>query len=115
MEKANWDAKHKSWHSVLTLFMRAVWGGILVIWGFAFLCGAAYFWFYTSTPLNLIGGIPLFMMGLAFVLLGPMDFLQFLFSAKIRRGVCSFCEPVPLRDFLVPNSINNHFKKKKGK
>lgn len=81
----------------------------MVLLGSGFLAASYYFWFSVPSPFNLVGGIPLLMIGLAFVLLGPLDFLQVVFSAKARRGICPFCHPVTLKDFFIPNSINNHF------
>jgi len=115
MEKVSWDAKHKWWHSILIVFFRAIGGTVLVVLGLNLLTASYYFWFFTTSPLNLVGGMPLFMIGLAFVLLGPLDFLEVLLDFKTRRGICPFCQPVPLRDFFIPNSINNHLKKKKDR
>lgn len=112
MEEVRWDHEHKWWHSVLVVLLKAAWAVVLVLLGSGLLAAAYYFWFFTPSPFNLIGGMPLLMIGLAFVLLGPLDFLEVLLNAKTRRGICPFGQPVTLRDFFVPNSINNHFKKK---
>jgi hypothetical protein len=107
-EDSTWNHRHQGWHDLLTFSWYLLRSLFFVVLGGMLLAVSYLFFFSASSPLNVIVGVPAFSTGVGFVLLGPLDLVSLFTSSKIRRGVCLFCPPMSLKDFFVPQSLDNH-------
>lgn len=88
------ERRHPFWHYLLVILVTLIRGAISeFVW---FLIGLGGFFIFQSrkSPYNIVFGIPLFLIGLGFVVNSLWTELLSVFSPQYNKAVCFICNTV---------------------